>query len=292
MEPDADVTLMAAGKRREIEQYLERRRREKRIEQYEAERAELEKSAQDNFLYQQPGIMRGIDGALNTTVAKRFYGTVAGGVRDGVVMANQKIADSVGWWAENQNRSWFQLMYGKEAGSQVAEKTGQAISDRVNVASDLPEVPYQTEVTETDASGQEFTRPSYTESLPRGMIQFGTVYAPALGFMRLRGAGPFTGDIAAGALADMLAFENKTGTLSDLARAHGFDNELTQYLSGELSDNEFDASLKAALEGAGLGAGFGAISLGYQGLKKAGWRGRAAASTAAIPLVSDAEDSE
>jgi hypothetical protein len=92
------------------------------------------------------------------------------------------------------------------------------------------------------------------ETLPggfaRGLTTFMTLYGPTASAI---GGSGFLGEMAAGAFADMMAFENKTGTLSDALRGLGIDNLLTQSLSGELADDEWDASLRAALEGAGLG---------------------------------------
>jgi hypothetical protein len=105
-----------------------------------------------------------------------------------------------------------------------------------------------------------------TKTLPgnvaRGITTFLTLYGPAT---QMLGGGGVVGEMAAGALADMLAFENKTGTLSDAARALGFDNELTRALSGELADDEWEASLRAAVEGAGLGA----LAPAYRALRRA-----------------------
>ena len=74
-------------------------------------------------------------------------------------------------------------------------------------------------------------------------------------------------DIYAGTVADMWAFENKEGTFSDLARDLGIENQATQFLSGELSDNEFEASLKAGMEGAMIGGAFYGVAKVYRILR-------------------------
>jgi len=90
--------------------------------------------------------------------------------------------------------------------------------------------------------------------LANGVTRFMAVNGAALGVLGGGQAIGFMGHMAAGAFADVMAFENKEGTLSDVLRAVGLDNQYTQYLSGQLSENEWEASAKAALEGAALGA--------------------------------------
>jgi hypothetical protein len=103
-------------------------------------------------------------------------------------------------------------------------------------------------------SGRMLPEGPRQEGLPggmaRGLTTFLTLYGPAVASL---GGSTILGEMGAGAFADMMAFENKTGTLADVARGLGIDNLLTQSLSGELADDEFDASLRAAVEGAGLG---------------------------------------
>ena len=89
--------------------------------------------------------------------------------------------------------------------------------------------------------------------LARGISTFVSLYGPLASMMGGAGATPLWGSMTAGAFADMLAFENRQGTLSDVLRMVGLDNAFTQALSGELAEDEWEASLKAALEGAGLG---------------------------------------
>jgi hypothetical protein len=92
--------------------------------------------------------------------------------------------------------------------------------------------------------------------LTRGLASFLMLYGPASAAL---GGTTFAGALAAGALADIMAFENKKGTISDLLREYVADNAATQFLSGELSENEWEASLKAGLEGAALGVAYPAI---------------------------------
>jgi hypothetical protein len=92
--------------------------------------------------------------------------------------------------------------------------------------------------------------------LTRGLASFLMLYGPASAML---GGTTFAGSLAAGAMADIMAFENKKGTISDILREYVADNAATQFLSGELSEDEWEASLKAGLEGAALGVAYPAI---------------------------------
>ncbi len=197
-----------------------------------------------------------------------------GGVRDGVVTGSTKVADSIGWGFEKvmspildavgqdvfgmSKQQTFEM--GRDFGGDVQRATKDV---KKGIETKLPEVPLMNAPPEP---GEEPSLAYTTETLGRSMVQFYTFYGPVLKAMPI-GASALRGDITAGAVADMLAFENKTGTFSDFARELGFDNALTQWLSGLLSDNEFDASLKAGLEGAALGGMFWIVGKTFRALR-------------------------
>lgn len=202
---------------------------------------------------------------------------LVGGVADALQSTGEKVA-AVGGAMAGQQEKQIQLESGasKEAAGKAGEAAAGMVQEELTPA--LPMIP---RVTETVG-----------EDIARSMVSFFTLYGPV--FKGLQAAG-FAGkaitsgdalttaakiqghfrnawaqmpaDIGAGLVGDIFAFENKEGTFADFARALGMENQLTQFLSGQQSDSEWEASLKAGLEGAGLGVLFNLLGPVYHSLK-------------------------
>ncbi len=268
----SELDIQEAKSRRYVDQYIDKYDREKKIRKYESELGEVQ-DEMNSFMGANSKSFRIVDGVMQSAAVKTgLYSVVAGGTTDALRTVNNKVADSIGWALEKGGAANLRMRgVPKERAENSIRYAFEPIIENMKLMDKyVPQVDYQTNVNVTDEqTGEVLSRPSYWETVPRSMVQFFTLYGPALSVLRTQGAGVIAGDIGAGAVADMMAFENKQGTLSDFARYSGFDNELTQFLSGELSDNEFTASLKAATEGAGIGLAFGLLQAGYRGIKSA-----------------------
>ena len=251
---DQDLTRYEQRREAQADQTVDRIRRQNRIRELEAEQQRLTDAMEDS------GPMAYAGQAIKS-VGKTAFSVVGGGIRDAAVSMNKKGADAIGWGMEKQAKALYAVLgFKPEQGDAMAAELGEKTADTLNVAEGIPEVPMGVDPEESPIG-------ALVETGARSMVQFFALYGPALKMIKTTGSGRLASDIYAGAAADMLAFENKEGTFSDFARELGFENEVTQFLSGELSDNEFDASLKAALEGAGLGASFFMIGKTFKVLR-------------------------
>ena len=251
---EQDLTHYQQRRERMADRTVARARRRQHIRALEAEHQEVLNDIEDS------GPMANAGQAFKS-LGSAAWSVGAGGIRDAVVSMNKKAADAVGWGMEKTAKSLYPVLgFKPQQADAMAKELGEATADTLNVAEGIPEVPMVVDAEDSPGAAM-------VETGARSMVQFFALYGPALKMVKTTGQGRLASDIYAGAAADMLAFENKEGTFSDFARELGFDNEVTQFLSGELSDNEFDASLKAALEGAGLGASFFMIGKTYKVLR-------------------------
>lgn len=166
----------------------------------------------------------------------RGLANIAKGVLGGPVDAVDSVIRKVGGGAN----AAIEALTGSTTGRAGPYGQGEKVFPDLESGRVLPDVPI----------GEEFALPA---GIGRGISTFMTLYAPMVRALSVAGEVGWAGSMAAGAFADMMAFENKTGTLSDVLRGLGLDNQFTQALSGELAEDEWEASLRAAVEGAGLG---------------------------------------
>ena len=102
-----------------------------------------------------------------------------------------------------------------------------------------------------------------TGRITRSYATFLTGFIPALKYLRMAGAGAFTGPAAAGIISDFLTREPHEARLADLWNEMGWPkNILTDFLESDPTDTDSEARAKNALEGL-------AIGLGTEGAKEA-----------------------
>lgn len=142
-----------------------------------------------------------------------------------------------------------------------------------------------------------FDRPdSMFGGLVEGITSFSLGMIPGLGIAGALGKGAkilgasdkllkTTKAITAGAAADFIAFDGHEGRLSDFLVEHDItNNEITQYLSSNEDDSEFEGRMKNVLEGGAIG---GIASVFLKGLKTLKRGKKLDGSTAAEELYNE-----
>lgn len=130
-------------------------------------------------------------------------------------------------------------------------------------------------------SERSMERPdSLVGGLVEGITQFGLGLIPGLGVAGMVGKGAkllnasdklvkTAKTITTGVSADFIAFDAHEARLSDFLASHDVTrNAVTQYLSSDESDNEFEGRMKNVIEGGAIGGVGAALIKGVKALKK------------------------